>query len=66
VGLHPLPKGPKQGGLSGWKEARGCGCYPACGLEEVDEVTRPHKEVAQATTGIPQALEPVEGMPIRL
>ena len=29
VGLHPLPKGPKQGGLSGWKEARGCRVPPS-------------------------------------
>jgi hypothetical protein len=32
----------------------------------MDEVSRSHKEMAQVTTGIPEALEFVEGMPICL
>jgi hypothetical protein len=32
----------------------------------MDEVPHSHKEMAQATTGISEALESVEGMPIRL
>lgn len=66
VGLHPLTKGSKQCRLRwGWED-RGRRGHDPCRLEEADQVTRSHKQVAIAATGMPQALDPLEVMTIRL
>jgi len=66
VGLHPLPKGSQQCRLRrGWEHGGRRGHDPYR-LEEADQVTRSHKQVAIASAGIPQALDPLEVMAIYL
>jgi len=43
---------------------RGCRGHQSYGFQESDQVARPHHEVTSAATGIAQALESLEVLPI--